>query len=317
MNKYVYGVDVGGTNIKIGLFQIKPFKKISDKEVKTPTGDDSNLIFDKIVETIELLNEESKVDYNDVSGIGVAVPCPIVCGDVSLCPNIGIKNTNINNEIKKRIPKHILVESGNDANMAALGEFNSFKENYKNAVFYTLGTGVGGGIVVNGKIIEGRRGAAGELGHMRIDEGTDELCGCGLPGCLEVYAGTKGMLNAARRYATYETSLVEKSNLTIKDIFDFAKMGDKVANKVVDDAMEALAISAANVALTVDPDIFIIGGGVANAGDFLIDRLKKFYKLHARFDTDKIDFVLARLKNTAGSFGSAYYVIDKINESNK
>lgn len=317
MKKYVYGIDVGGTNIKIGLFLVESFKKIDVKEIQTPLTNQRSAIFDEIINGITYINKANDITLDNLIGIGIAVPCPTVECVTGICPNVDLSNLNIANEITKRLDKKVLVTASNDANMAALGEFKRIGKAYNNAVFYTLGTGVGGGVIIDGKIIEGIDGTAGELGHMLVGRVNDEdICGCGKSGCLEQIAGTKGMLKQVKHFTRYNKSLLEKDTITIKDIFDAAKMGDKVANDVVDIAMDALARSASILAVTINPDVFIIGGGIANAGSFLIDKLTSAYKSYARFSTDKTPFVLAKLKNDAGIYGAARYIYGKYSEDN-
>ncbi|HHW79794.1 MAG TPA: ROK family protein [Acholeplasmataceae bacterium] len=317
MERYVYGIDVGGTNIKIGLFSINPIKRITKVEIKTPMENQRTKTFDNIIKKIIEVNEKNKITFENIIGIGLAVPCPTTDGKTGICPNIDLGDLAIDKEFKKRIPKHIEVTVSNDANMAALGEYMQVSQKYKNAVFYTLGTGVGGGVIINGKILEGYNGTAGEFGHMQVFEPNNTMCGCGKSGCLEQVTGTKGMLELAKHFSKYKKSLVEKDELTIKDIYDFAKMGDDVAKRVVDNAMEALATSASILAVTINPDVFIIGGGVSNAGNFLIDRLKHFYQEKARFNTGNTPFILAKLKNDAGIYGAAHYVCEVINDGYK
>lgn len=317
MKKYVYGIDVGGTSIKIGLFSFEPIKKVNVIEIKTPLMNQKTAIFDEIIKAITNINKENSISFNNLIGIGLAVPCPTIDCVTGLCPNVDLSNLNIADEIKERIDVPILITVANDANMAALGEFKHIGGIFNNAVFYTLGTGVGGGLIVDGKIIEGSNGTAGEFGHMLVGRpDQEEICGCGKSGCLEQIAGTKGMLKKVKQFTRYKKSLLEKDDLTIKDIFDAAKMGDEVANDVVDIAMDALARSASILSVTINPDVFIIGGGIANAGTFLIDKLTNAYKTYARFDTEKIPITLAKLKNEAGIYGAAHYVYGKYKNGN-
>lgn len=316
MKKYVYGVDIGGTNIKIGLFSIEPIKKSEVIQIETPILNQRSAIFDDIIKAMEEVNESKQISFDNILGIGIAVPCPTIECVTGICPNVDLSELNILEEFKKRLNKNLYITVSNDANMAALGEFKFIGDDYNNAAFYTLGTGVGGGVIIDGKVIEGINGTAGEFGHMLVGRPSDEICGCGKSGCLEQIAGTKGMLNLAKEYSKYKKSLVEKEDLTIKDIYDYAKMGDVVANRVVDTVIDALAKSASILAVIVNPDIFIIGGGIANAGDFLIDKLTIAYKKYARFNTGTTQFVLARLKNDAGTFGAAHNVYGAYRDKN-
>lgn len=315
MNKFVYGIDLGGTNIKVGLFSTNPIKLTMKKSVATPTENQEETIFSKIVEVINAMNLERGLSFDNVIGVGIAVPCPIIAGEIGICPNIALNHINVEHELAKLLPKGIIITASNDANMAALGEFRNAKEDYTNAAFYTLGTGVGGGLIINKEIVEGKHGTGGEFGHIKVFDKMDTTCGCGSNGCLEQLAGTAGLIEFAKRYMVYESSILQDKKLTVKAIFDAAKVGDSVGVKVVDKALNALAMSASIIAVTADPDVFIIGGGVSNAGQFLIDRITHFYKKHARFNTGQIPFILAKLKNDAGMYGAAYHLHDKDNNA--
>lgn len=309
MNKYVYGVDIGGTNIKIGLFTVEPFKKIKTVEIPTPKKNQRKAIFKDITKVIKSLNDEFIID--DFKGIGLTVPCPVLEGVTGLCPNVDLSDLDVTKALKSAFKGNYTVSVSNDANMAAFGEYKHLSGNLDNVAFYTLGTGVGGGLIVNGQLIEGINGTGGEFGHMSIYQDSNVLCGCGKFGCLEQYSGAKGILRIANNYRKFRTTLIDKEDLTIKEIFDAAKMQDEVAINVVDDAIEALAISASILAVTVNPEMFIIGGGIANAGSFLIDKLTEKYKEVARFNTKDTPFVIAKLKNDAGIHGAAHYVYEK------
>lgn len=306
--KYTFGIDIGGTNIKIGIFGIKNFKLILKKEVPTPKHDHMVSIFSTIKHLIEEMITELSITYDDILGVGLAVPCPVKNGFVTKCPNLNWSNLDIINAMKVILPQHIKVVVSNDANIAAYGENHSLETPLKNAIFYTLGTGVGGGIIINGEIVEGRTGSGGEIGHMPIFEGT-ELCGCGKTGCLEQVCGTKAILNYARELSQNHQSIINFSHLTVKAIFDAAKQNDPVGLGVLERVAKYIALSASVLAVSLDPDIFIIGGGIAKAGQVLIDKIEVFYKQYARFGTVDVPFVLAKTGNDAGIIGAAKYTL--------
>lgn len=310
MKKYVYGVDIGGTNIKIGLFSTPEMKLINKCENSTPSSNHETSIFELLIETIMKINKENNVNIAQIEGIGIAVPCPVKDGYIEKCPNLKWEKLDIYAKMKDYLPSEIKIAVSNDANIAAFGENQMLDVPHKNAIFYTLGTGVGGGIIIDGKILEGRTGAGGEIGHMHVFEGT-EPCSCGLSGCLEQICGTSAILKQARELSRIYPTELNVDNLTVKDVFDYAKKQDVVAMKVVDRIGEYMAISASILSVSLDPDIFIIGGGISNAGDILIDVIKKHYKTHARFKTGDIPFVLAKTGNDAGIIGAASYANKK------
>ena len=307
MEKYVYGVDIGGTNIKYGLFSLPKMELIQKFENSTPLSDHETSIFELVSKTIDNMNKKNNVDVSQIEGVGIAVPCPVKNGYVEKCPNLKWEKLDIYTSMNKYLPRHVKIAVSNDANIAAYGENQILDNPHKNAVFYTLGTGVGGGIIIDGEILEGRTGAGGEIGHMHVFEGT-EPCSCGLSGCLEQVCGTAAILKQARELSVKYPTQLNLDKLTVKDVFDYAKAGDVVASKVVDRIGEYMAISASILSVSLDPDIFIIGGGVSKAGDMLIDTIKKHYKKHARFSTGDVPFVLAKTGNDAGIIGAANYV---------
>ncbi|MBE0700055.1 MAG: ROK family protein, partial [Acholeplasmataceae bacterium] len=242
-----------------------------------------------------------------VIGLGLAVPCPVKNGFVSQCANLSWENIHVINQMKKALPEHVNVVVSNDANSAAYGENMILEKPYQNAIFYTLGTGVGGGIILNGNIYEGTTGMAGEIGHMKIFGGLeDQPCGCGAQGCLEQVCGNQGIVRFAKQMLTnHESLLNDGRELSVKHIFEAAQLGDSVATSIVNRVAEHIAVSASVLAVVLDPEAFIIGGGIAKAGRFLIDKIEYYYKQNARFSTGKIPFVLAKTQNEAGIYGAA------------
>lgn len=306
MKNYTFGIDIGGTNIKIGLFMINEFKLIEKLEIPTPTYNHEDSIFKVILESLQLLLDKYDIIFEHILGVGLAIPCPVKHGYVEKCPNLHWKKINVIEVMSRYLPSHVKIAVSNDANIAAYGENESLDIPHHNAIFYTLGTGVGGGIIVEGEIVEGRTGAGGEIGHMRIFE-TDEVCGCGKSGCLEQVCGTKAILKHARKLIpNFETSL-QIDRLSVKNIFDAAKNGDPVGMLVVDEIGKYIGLSASILAVSIDPDVIIIGGGIAKAGDILIESIKKHYQMNARFNTVDVSIVLAKTGNDAGIIGAAKY----------
>ena len=308
--KHICGIDIGGTNIKIGVFSLQPFYLIVKKEITTMKSR-GKALFSYVAEELRKLCLENSVDFDSIVGVGISVPCPVKNGFVVKCANLDISNISIVEEMKKYLNKETKVVAANDANMAAYGENMSLESPFSNVVFYTMGTGIGGGIIVNGKLLEGSKGMAGEIGHMLIDDTVGVVCGCGKTGCLEQFTGTYSMLNHTKELLKNEESSLKKvKKITIKDIFDHAKENDSVALQVVDKVCKYMGMSASKVAVVLDPDVFIIGGGISKAGSFLIERIKKYYKMYARFNTTDIPFILAKSGNDAGIIGSAYLIKD-------
>lgn len=308
INQVVFGVDIGGTNIKIGLFSYPERNLIIKKEVETPKANQNESLFELIFHTINELALSSRIDMSQVLGIGVAVPCPVNGGCVGKCPNLAWDNMDIRDKIIKYFPKHIKVEVANDANAAALGENESLEKPYNNAILITLGTGVGGGIIINHKIHEGSSGMGGEIGHMFVFEGSSETCGCGSNGCFEQVCGTKGILNYAKELSLSHHTSIQIETITVKDVFDAAKQDDFVGKTVIERVAFYIAKSASILAVTLDPEVFIIGGGISKAGQFLIDLITNQYKKMARFTSGEIPFILAHTGNDAGIIGSAHLI---------
>jgi glucokinase len=308
MSKYIYGVDVGGTSIKIGLFDMDSMEIIRDFEVETPKTNHKESIFKTIYESLVANNKVSNILMQDVLGIGIDVPCPVKKGFVNSCANLNLKDTDLIASMKKYLPNHIELVAANDATIAAFGENASLKKPHDNAVLITLGTGVGGGVILDGMIVEGATGLGGEIGHIRVYDEENKVCGCGSKGCLEQICGTAGILSYTRDLLIDNISILDVNNLSVKAIFDAAKQGDYVAMKTVHRVAKYIGIAASILSIINEPDVFIIGGGVSKAGSYFIDLIEMYYKENARFTTGDIPFKLATTGNQAGIIGSAMLV---------
>ncbi|MDX9690806.1 MAG: ROK family protein [Acholeplasmataceae bacterium] len=306
MQKFVYGIDVGGTNIKIGLFIKESMNMIDQLEIKTPESNHQVAIFQSIFNTVVSMNQRNNLSMDQIYGIGLAVPCPVKNGLVKHCPNLSWRDMDVIASMRGFFPSDIQVVVSNDANVAAYGENMVLENPYMNAVFYTLGTGVGGGIIIDGNLLEGGTGLGGEIGHMFMFDGATKDCGCGSRGCLEQICGTAGILSYANELSQTSPTILDMSQLTVKAVFDAAKLNDSVAYQVVLRLADYIARSASILAVVLDPEVFIIGGGISKAGDFLIQLVETQYKNYARFTTTKIPFILARTGNNAGIIGAAY-----------
>ena len=311
MAKYVFGVDIGGTTVKIGLFSIEG--ELLDKwEITTRTDDGGAYILSDIAASIDNKLTEKEITKEDVKGVGMGVPGPVKeDGTVIKCVNLGWGIFNAANELSELTG--LPVKVGNGANMAALGEYwQGGGKEYDNVVMVTLGTGVGGGIILNGKMLAGVNGAGGEIGHMTIDLNEQDACNCGKKGCLEQYASATGIVRLANRalQATDKPSrLREVKYISAKEIFDAAKNGDDLALDLIEEHGRRLGYALANVACVVDPEVFVIGGGVSKAGDILITTTKKFFQEYAFHACRNTEFKLATLGNDAGMYGGAASVL--------
>lgn len=311
MGKLCFGVDLGGTTVKMGLFTTEG-ALLSDWEIVTRKEDNGSHILDDIAESIKSKMEGESIDPADVVGVGIGVPGPVTPnGIVKGCVNLGWGDVPVEETLKDKTGFN--VKAGNDANVAALGElWQGGGKGYNSLVMMTLGTGVGGGIVLDGKIVAGSHGAAGEIGHMGVVYDETECCNCGKKGCLEQVASATGIVKETKKLLAsedMESSLRAIENLTAKDVFDEAKKGDALALMAVDKLSEYIGIALSHLACVVDPDAFIIGGGVSKAGDFLIDNIQKKYVEKAFTQCKKTPIKLATLGNSAGIYGAAKMVL--------
>ena len=307
MKEYIFGVDIGGTTVKLGLF-IAGGQLLEKWEIKTRKELEGKYILKDIVETLEKKLEEKSISKENVLGVGIGVPGPVKDdGTVLKCVNLGWEIFNIVEEVNKLIK--VPVRAGNDANVAALGEmWQGGGKGYKNIVMVTLGTGVGGGIVIDGKIIPGSHGAGGEIGHIKVSDNETEYCGCGNKGCLEQYTSATGIVNLANKVLSTtktESKLREFEYLSAKDIFDSAKAGDELALTLVNDFSHNLGKALANMSCVIDPEAFVVGGGVSKTGDVLIENITKHFKDNAFHAARNTKFELAKLGNDAGIYGAA------------
>ena len=314
MKKYCFGVDVGGTTIKIGFLDTDG--TMLDKwEVKTNTENFGENILSDICESLENKIIKEKISLDDIQGIGIGLPGPVLAdGTVLQCVNLGWGTFNVEKKLSEMF-HDIKVKAGNDANVAALGEaWKGGGKDYKDIVMITLGTGVGGGVVINNNILTGYNGGAGEIGHMHMNDSETDICGCGRKGCLEQYASATGVARLARRYMAdnQDTKMTEfGDDITAKDVFDLAKEGDKGANVVVSQMGDYLGKAMSAVAVTTNPQAFIIGGGVSKAGQFLIDAIKDTYRETCFAACGDAALHLAQLGNDAGMYGAAALVVNE------
>ncbi len=312
MKKYGFGVDVGGTTVKIGFFETSG--KMLDKwEIKTNTDNDGASIIPDIAKALEDKLAREDISKDDVQGIGIGVPGPVKnMSYIERCVNLGWSNVNVAEELGKLTG--LSVKVGNDANVAALGEmWQGGAKGSKNVVVVTLGTGVGGGVIIDGKVVEGFNGAGGEIGHINVNRTETVACNCGCKGCLEQYTSATGIVRMAYDRLAEDhakTCLRDLDEITAKEIFDAAKAGDQVACELVDALGDYLGGALANISCIADPEVFVIGGGVSKAGQILIDAVQKHFKERAFFACRNTRFELATLGNDAGMYGSMQLILE-------
>ena len=312
MKKYGFGVDIGGTTIKMGFFETSG--KLIDKwEIKTNTTDGGSEILSDVAKAIDNKLAQESISKDEVQGIGVGVPGPVRSdGVVNRCVNLGWGIVNVAEQLEAL--SGLKVRVGNDANVAALGEmWQGGAKGCADVIMVTLGTGVGGGIIIGEKVVAGFHGAGGEIGHITVNKDELEACNCGKYGCLEQYASATGIVRMAKKKlatCSETTTLRNFEPLTAKDIFDEAKNGDEIAKELVDELGNILGSALSNMACVVNPEVIVIGGGVSKAGSILIDAIQEHFKetaFHAAKDTR---FALASLGNDAGIYGCMQMVLD-------
>ena len=310
MGSYCFGIDVGGTTVKCGLFSVKG--DILDKwEIPTRTENNGVNILPDVAAAIDAKIQEKGIARDTIAGVGVGIPGPVNEDGAVICAvNLHWGYVELEKELEKLTG--LTVKAGNDANVAALGEmWKGGGAGYHNVVMVTLGTGVGGGIIVNGKIVTGTHGAGGEIGHIHVEDDETLSCNCGNQGCLEQYASATGVVRLANRMleATDKASVLRNEEVTAKAVFDAVKAGDELAMEVAEKFGKYLGTALAVIAGVVDPEVFVIGGGVSKAGKILLDYVEKYYKKYVFQGSRDCAFALAELGNDAGICGAAKLVL--------
>lgn len=313
MKSYAFGVDVGGTTVKMGLFQ-SDGTLLEKWEIPTRTENQGEHILPDIVHSIRETLSAKNISAQDVSGIGIGVPGPVSADfTVHKCINLGWGVFNLKERMNQLLPEIPNVAAGNDANVATLGElWQGGGKGYHSAVMFTLGTGVGGGVVIDGQIVAGAFGGAGEVGHITVDPQEPVPCACGKHGCLEQYASANGIVRMAKvmlEQCQTPSKLRDMERFTSKDVCDLAREGEEMAMEILDRFGEYLGRALSFVSCTVDPDIFIIGGGMSRAGNILIDVISKYYRQYAFHVSTGTPFALAVLGNDAGIYGCAKMIL--------
>ena len=310
--KYGFGIDLGGTTVKIAYFD-ENGTMLDKWEIPTVTANGGVQILPDIAASILSYMESHNIDKNSILGLGIGVPGPVNAkGVVNKCINLGWGVFNIAEELTRLTG--FPVKAGNDANVAALGEFwKGGGQDYDNVVFVTLGTGVGGGSVVEGNLLHGAHGSGADIGHICVNTEETVRCNCGNYGCVEQYCSATGIVRLAKMYLAEKdtaTGLRSIENLTCKDIFDAAKEGDEAALAILDKVYGYMGLFLANVCSTVNPEVVVIGGGVSKAGDMLVTGVEPYFHKHVFHAAGNVKFTIASLGNDAGAYGAFKLALD-------
>ena len=314
MKEYAFGIDLGGTTAKIGLFTTSG-ALLEKWEVATDTSHAGEHILENLAAAVLGKMKEQSIQPEQVEGVGIGVPGPVLDSSIVpiVCPNLGgWGERNVSAQLSGLLDG-LKVLVGNDANVAALGEiWMGAAKGAKNAVMVTLGTGVGGGVVVNGKVIDGVHGAGGEIGHITVNRHETAVCGCGKRGCLEQYSSATGVVRCMKKLLDENPDtpcVLRGTEFAAKDVFDAARNGDALAAREVDEMSDTLGMALANIASTVDPEAFLVGGGVARAGDVLFAPLNKHFQEYAFKSCRETPIKQASLGNDAGIYGAVRLIV--------
>ena len=310
MKEYAFGIDLGGTTAKIGLFTTAG-ALLEKWEVATDTSDAGEHILENLAAAIRGKMTDSGISADQVEGVGIGVPGPVLDSSVVpiVCANLGgWGQRNVAAQLSGLLDG-LKVLVGNDANVAALGEiWMGAAKGCRSAVMVTLGTGVGGGVIVNGKVIDGSHGAGGEIGHITVDPHETAVCGCGKRGCLEQYSSATGVVRCMKKLLDENPDtpcVLRGTQFAAKDVFD----ADALALREVDEMTSILGMALASIAATTDPEMFLIGGGVSRAGDVLFNPLREHFKTFAFSSCRETPIVAATLGNDAGIYGSVRLIV--------
>ena len=314
MKEYAFGIDLGGTTAKIGLFTTSG-ALLEKWEVPTDTSNAGEHILKNLAAAILGKMKEQSIDPEQVEGVGIGVPGPVQNASVVpiVCANLGgWGEQNVSARLSGLLDG-LKVLVGNDANVAALGEiWMGAAKGCRSAVMVTLGTGVGGGVIVNGKVIDGTHGAGGEIGHITVNRHETAVCGCGKKGCLEQYSSATGVVRCMKKLLDENPDtpcVLRGTDFMAKDVFDAARSGDALAAREVDEMADTLGMALASIAATVDPEAFLVGGGVSRAGEVLFAPLTRHFKEYAFRSCRETPIKQASLGNDAGIYGAVRLIV--------
>jgi len=314
MKEYAFGIDLGGTTAKIGLFTTTG-DLLEKWEVPTDTSDQGARILPNLAAAVQDKMAQRSLSPDQIEGVGLGVPGPVQDSSVVaiVCANLGGWGDCDAGAQLSQLLGGLRVQVGNDANVAALGEiWMGAAKGCRSAVMVTLGTGVGGGVVADGKLIEGAHGAGGEIGHITVNPQETAQCGCGKHGCLEQYSSATGVVRCMNKLLEQNPDVpctLRGRDFAAKDVFDAARSGDKLAQQEVEDMTLTLALALGNIAAITDPEMFLVGGGVARAGDVLLEPLSRHYQANAFLSCRNTPIRLASLGNDAGIYGAVRLIV--------
>ena len=309
--RYGFGIDLGGTTVKLAYFN-EEGTLLHKWEIPTNTANGGKAILPDIAAAIKGYLKENNIPREDILGIGLGVPGPVdQLGNAGQCVNLGWPAQNVSDALSQLTG--FPVKSGNDATNAALGECWKGGHDCNNMVLATLGTGVGGGIIIDGRVLHGFHGCGAEIGHMPLRVGAPDLCNCGKHGCAELYCSANGLVRVAGKIMEKDETpspLRQIPKLTAKDIFDEGKNNDPLALSILDRYYRYLAEFLANICQVIDPEVVVLGGGVSRAGQMLIDGIQPYFRELVLFGAKDIRFEIATLANDAGAYGAFKLAVD-------
>ncbi len=312
MSETFVGIDVGGTNIKIGLFDAG-LKLLSKTSVTTEADMGPEVVIDKMAQTVKDLLADAGLSLDDVVAVGIGTPGPARYTDGIIIKSTNMpkfKNVAICKMLNERLGAPIVFD--NDANVACWGEYVvGAGKGVKDMVFFTLGTGIGGGVVSSGELVHGCDENAAELGHMIIYP-NGRSCNCGQKGCVEAYASADSTARRATEaveggaQSSLRKVLDETGRISCKDVFDHVAAGDELAKEIADGTAEALAITCINMLHTTEPQRIVFTGGMIAAGDVLLSRIRHFFDRHIwTIKKEQVEICFATLGEDAGIIGTA------------
>ena len=313
MKAYGFGIDLGGTTCKLGLFRTDG-TLIEKWEIPTDTTENGENIIPDIVESVRTKMQEHRIEEEEVLGVGIGVPGAVNAqGVVNRCINLGWGVVPVAEKLEALLG--VPAYAANDANVAALGEaWKGSGSGYSSIAMITLGTGIGGGVVLDGRIWNGFHGAAGEFGHIVVNPEEEEACNCGNHGCIEQYASATGIVRQAKKWleeSSQESVLRKETDLTAKCVFDAAKAGDPLAKRIAEEVCSMLGRVIGTICNVINPEAVIIGGGVSRAGDILLDLVQEGFQSSVFHASRETEIRLASLGNDAGIFGAMKLLLNK------
>ena len=312
MSDYIVGIDVGGTTVKMAIFTTEG-ENYSLWEIVSPSREEADRkLWPSIADSIKEKFAELGLPYSSLKAAGIGLPGPIYeNGYLPRCVNLGLGACHPAELLGNLLG--VPVKAGNDANVAALGEVHyGAAKGYENAALFTLGTGVGGGIVVKGHIVAGNHGVGGEVGHFVVNPYEETACNCGNHGCLEQYASATGIVRTVKKLlesSNEPSALRQLDEVTAKDVCDEARNGDAIALKALECFGKYMGLAMSYVQLTSDPDIMLLGGGVSRAGQILLDVIEKYLCKYTHIAEKHAKLAIATLGNDAGTYGAAALAI--------